>query len=76
MNDIDQLWERLQEVNVKDPSDLVPQDIDDIVTFYRYRRTRKATLVKDDSKALESIVPRPEAKIEPGAVRRHLFKRA
>jgi hypothetical protein len=75
MNDIDTLMERIQQINVKDPSDLGPKDIDDLVLFYRHRRTRKATLTQShDTSALDDIMPKPKVEIIPGAVRRNIWK--
>ena len=73
MTDIDTLFTRYQSINSKDPSDLVPEDIDTLVEFFRYRRTRKATLsASHDASALDSIMPslKPAPQIIPGAVRR------
>ena len=75
MTDIDTLFARYQSINPKDPSDLVPEDIDTLVEFFRYRRTRKTTLsASHDASALDSIMPKPKPVITPGAVRR--FTRA
>ena len=73
MNDIDTLFTRYQTINTLDPSDLQPTDIDTLVEFFRYRRTRKATLaVSQDTSALDAIMPslKPTPQIVPGAVRR------
>ena len=73
MNDIDTLFDRYQQINSKDPSDLNPTDIDTIVEFFRYRRGRKATLqASHDASGLDAIMPtlKPKAEIVPGAVRR------
>jgi hypothetical protein len=76
MTDIDTLFDRIQTINSKDPSDLQPSDIDSLVEFFRYRRTRKASLQTDrDTKGLDAIMPAPKpVQIVPGAVRR--FKKA
>jgi hypothetical protein len=75
MNDINILMERVQQINAKDAPDLAATDIDTLVNFYRYRRIRKVELGKSyDSNALDDIVPRPEVKVAPGAIRR--FKKA
>lgn len=77
MNDINLLMDRITEINTKDPSDLVPTDIDALVLFYRHRRTRKAELQKShDTSALDSIVGNmtPAVKINSGAVRRFIKK--
>ena len=76
MTDIDTLFDRIQTINSKDPSDLIPEDIDSLVEFFRYRRTRKVSLQTDrDVKGLDEIMPAPKpVKIIPGAVRR--FKKA
>lgn len=73
MNDIDTLFSRYQAINPKDPSDLKTDDIDTIVEFFRYRRTRKATLsASHDTSALDAIMPslKPKPQIIPGVVRR------
>ena len=73
MNDIDELFTRYQTINTKDPSDLQPTDIDTLVEFFRYCRTRKATLqATQDTSALDAIMPslKPTPAIIPGAVRR------
>jgi hypothetical protein len=77
MNDIDTLFERIQSINHKDPSDLIPSDIDSLVDFYRYRRTRKATMTRDhDTSALDTLIPapRPKVNVAPGAIRRFTRK--
>ena len=74
MTDIDTLFERIQTINTKDPSDLQPTDIDTLVEFFRYRRTRKASLKSDrESASLDALMPAPKpVTIVPGAVRRFI----
>lgn len=57
MNDIDTLMDRITIVNGKDPGDITPEDIDSLVDFYRYRRTRKATFDKSAAAIPDEITP-------------------
>lgn len=75
MNDINTLMNRVQQINAKDPSDTTPSDIDDLVNFYRHRRSRKAELNKSrDISALDAIIPKPEVRVAPGVIRRFTRK--
>lgn len=71
MNDIDTLMSRISTINSKPPTDITPSDIDDLVLFYRHRRTRKASLTQShDSASLDTIMPKPTVEVHPAAVRR------